>query len=105
VTDKIDRVVVPASEVVPGDWVVYFSQARPAGTVTRKVVGKTRESANGQWMVRVAWGSDKTEAIPVSRIKCCLRDAEVQQRISAARAKEVDFRSALLAGLGVQRKS
>ena len=98
-----DRIEVPVEEAVVGDWVVYISQARPAGQVTRKVVGKTRDKANGQWMLKVAWGSDKTEAIPASRIKCCLRDAELQQRLEAKKANEQAFRANLLAGLGIKR--
>jgi len=98
-----DRIEVPVEEAVVGDWVVYISQARPAGQVTRKVVGKTRDKASGKWMLKVAWGNDKTEAIPANRIKCCLRDAEVQQRLAAKNANEQAFRSNLLAGLGIKR--
>jgi len=93
---------IPASEAVAGDWVVYISNARPAGQVTRKVTGKTRDKT-GQWMIRVAWGTDKTEVIPASRIRHCLRDAEVQQKIATAQAKESGFRTKLLEGLGIKR--
>lgn len=98
-----DRLEVPVAEAVAGDWVVYISNARPAGQVTRKVVGKVRDKTNGQWMVRVAWGNDKTEVIPANRIKCCLRDAEVQHKVATANAKEMGFRSKLLEGLGIKR--
>ena len=98
-----DRLEIPVAEAVAGDWVVYFSQARPAGQVTRKVIGKTRDTRSGQWMIRVSWRADKTEAIPANRIKCCLRDADVQNRLVAAQTKETDFRSKLLEGLGIKR--
>jgi len=98
-----DRVEVPVEEAVSGDWVVYISNARPAGQVTRKVVGKTRDKLSGHWMIRVAWGTDKTEAIPSSRIKHCLRDAVVQQALDAKKAKEQAFHANLLAGLGIKR--
>ena len=101
----IERVTVTAAEVVAGDWVVYISNAKPAGQVTRKVVGKVREKGpRGDWMIRVAWGKDKTEAIPASRVKTCYREQEVHQRIETAKAKEQDFRSNLLAGLGIKRE-
>lgn len=100
----MDRLKIPVAEAVAGDWVVYYSQARPAGQVTRKVTGKTRDK-NGDWMIRVAWGVDKTEAIPISRIKCCLRDPDVQQKITVAQSKEQDFRSKILQGLGIPKRA
>lgn len=98
----VERVEVPVEEAIAGDWVVYISNARPAGQVTRKVTGKTRDK-NGQWMIRVAWANDKTESIPASRIKGCLRDAVVQQAIDTKKVREQTFRDSLLAGLGIKR--
>lgn len=98
-----ERVEIPVAEALAGDWVVYISNARPAGQVTRKVTGKTRDKTNGQWMIRVAWGTDKTEAIPSSRIKSCFRDKVVQEKVAANAAREQDFRSKLLEGLGIRR--
>ena len=97
----VERVEIPAEEAVAGDWVVYISNAKPAGQVSRKVVGKVRDGT--KWAIRVAWGVDKTEVIPSTRVKTCLREMEVHQRVEQAKAREQDFRSKLLEGLGIRR--
>lgn len=98
----MDYKEIPVAEAVAGDFVSYFSTGKPSGHVTRKVVGKTRDT-KGEWQIRVSWGNDKTEIIPAARIKVCKRPADKQAKMEENAIKETDFRSKLLEGLGIKR--
>jgi len=98
----VDYKDIPVSEMVVGDSVHYISTGKPSGHVTRKVQAKTRDSA-GNWQIKVVWGADKNETIPASKVLSCKRPADLHAKMQEAAAKEAEFRTKILTGLGLKQ--